>query len=115
MILAEWPLAIMPPYERRTCARKSPIANLVHVIADAAAPRGHRCRPLGWRCVSGFSQSMSRESCLLRGPLMHELLLFVAQLGRRMEEIVISGRHGTAIHDSINQRGHRTALLHIQS
>ena len=46
---------------------------------------------------------------------MHELLLFVAQLGRRMEEIVISGRHGTAIHDSINQRGHRTALLHIQS
>ncbi len=58
---------------------------------------------------------MSRERHLLRGPLMHELLLFVAQLGRRMEEIVISGRHGAAIHDGRDQRGHRTALLHIQS
>ena len=56
---------------------------------------------------------MSRESHLLRGPLKHELLLFVAQLGRRMEEIVISGRHRAAIHDGCNRRGHRAyAALH---
>ena len=42
---------------------------------------------------------MSRDSHLLRAPLMHKLLLFVAQLGRGMEEIVISRRHGAAIHD----------------
>ena len=58
--------------------------------------------------------SMSRESYLLRGPLKHELLLFVAQLGRRMEEIVISGRHRAAVHDGCNLRGHRVALLYIQ-
>src|SRR5208282_6762997 len=58
---------------------------------------------------------MSRESYLLRGPLKHELLLCVAQLGRRMEEIVICGWHRFAVHDSFNLRGHRFALLYIQS
>ena len=58
---------------------------------------------------------MSRERYLLRGPLMHELLLFIAQPGRRMEEIVISGRHRAAIHDGCNQRCCRASLLHIHS
>ena len=58
---------------------------------------------------------MSRESCLLRGPLYYELFLFVAQLGRRVEEIVISERHRATAHDGCNRRGHRAPLLHIQS
>jgi hypothetical protein len=42
---------------------------------------------------------MSRESFLLRRPLKYEFLLFVAQLGRGMEEIVISGWDRAALHD----------------
>jgi hypothetical protein len=57
---------------------------------------------------------MSRESFLLRSPLKYEFLLFIAQLGRGMEEIVISGRHRAAVHDCCDPRSHCLALLPIK-
>lgn len=54
---------------------------------------------------------MSRESILLRSLLKYEILLFIAQFGRGMEEIVISGRHRAAVHNCRNRRSHSSALL----
>ncbi len=57
---------------------------------------------------------MRRERGLRRGPLGHELLLFVIQPGRRVEERVIAGRHRAALNGGCDRRGDRAPLLGVQ-